>query len=82
MILVMIASRSPLAVAPDEQALLSLLPARRRMANVAVTVTWLMAALFLMLGLEARSQELRTARATVSSARTTGGATSSDHARR
>lgn len=39
----------------------SLLPTRRRFAALAVTVTWLMAAMFLMLGMEARSHELRIA---------------------
>ena len=44
-------------------ALQRLLPIRRRLANIAVTITLLMAAVFLMLGMEAKSHDLRDARA-------------------
>lgn len=48
-------------------ALQRLLPVRRRFANIAVTITWLMAAVFVMLGMEAKSHELRDARANAGS---------------
>lgn len=48
-------------------ALQSLLPIRRRLANIAVTITLLMAAVFLVLGMEAKSHELRDARANAGS---------------
>ena len=51
--------------AVDTTTLQKLLPARRRFASIAVTVTWLMAAVFLMLGMEARSLELRASRTRV-----------------
>ena len=44
-------------------ALQRLLPVRRRWATIAVTITWLMAAVFLVLGVEAKSHELHDARA-------------------
>lgn len=56
--------------AVDVQTLQQLLPTRRRFAAFAVSITWLMAAVFLMLGMEARSLELRVAPATAASVRT------------
>lgn len=55
-------------IAVDAVTLQQLLPTRRRFAAFAVTVTWLMAAVFLMLGMEARSIELRIASGTAVSA--------------
>ena len=71
------AQRSEPSAPLNDLALQRLLPVRRRFATIAVTITWLMAAVFLMLGMEAKSHEPRDARA---GAATVGVASPGPHA--